>query len=168
MLSVRRPSQSSSDVKLISYGELAGLRLRDFLSTDAELDVEESGMIGVIGLGGFERFGETFFEWKQGETYRTAGITLDFGPDSILPEETARQIIDRLGVSARKGMTASELIETFGTPETDNQGRLGTRLLRFACGTEEQYLLGCVVDESEGLIQFFLARKDYCDADESL
>jgi hypothetical protein len=161
-------SNANNSLRLISYADLAQLRLQGFLGGAAELDVEESGMMVVVGLGGYERFGETFFGWRQGEPYQTAEVTLDLGRDSELPDESARQIIERLGLPVRKGATASELISTFGPPQKDKKGRPGTRLLDFVCGEGEQYLLGCVVDDHDGLVHIFFARKDYCDEDDSI
>jgi hypothetical protein len=74
----------------VTYDELGRMRLGGFLDDGVELDVEETGMMTLVGLGGFERLGETYFCWKQGEPYHTAGIELDLGPDTILPEESAR------------------------------------------------------------------------------
>ena len=150
---------------LISYADLARLRLKDFLGSDAQVWVEESGMHVVVGLGGFERFGETAFGWKQGERYQTAEVTLDLSSTSILPESLAKEVIETLKLPVRKGMTASELIHVFGEPEIDEQAT-SRRFLRFVCGAEEPYVLGCGVDAKEGLVHLFLARKDYCDEDE--
>lgn len=155
-------------MKLITYAELAQLRFQDFLESSVELSVEESGMQVMVGFGGFQRYGESLFGWRQGEPYRTAEVTLDLGPKSILPTDVAEKILGRLGLPVRKGTTAIELIEVFGTPQSDKQGSPGTRLLRFVCGDRDRYLLGCQVDDKHGLIHLFLARKDYCDEDESL
>ncbi len=144
------------------------MRLKEFLEKDAQLYVEESGMGVVVGLGGFEQFGEpgetgTVFGWKQGEPYQTAEVSLDLGADSVLPVTAAKQILKRLGLPIKKGIKASELIEIFGNPQRDKKGRPGLRLLDFICGEKDKYYLGCVVDDREGLISMFLARKDYCD-----
>ena len=155
-------------MKLISYKNLARMRLKEFLGKAVKLYVEESGMGVVVGLGGFEQFGETNFGWNQGEPYQTAEVTLDLGPDSALPVQAAKQILERLGLPIKKGMKASELIEIFGNPHIDKKGRPGIRLLEFICGEKDKYYLRCVVDDREGLISMFLARKDYCDDDESL
>jgi hypothetical protein len=155
-------------MNLISYEELAQLRLADFLGRDVELSTEESGMRVVVGLGGYEEYGETFFGWRQGEPYQTAEVTLDLGPESILPSDAADRIIERLGLPICKGMAASELIRVLGSPSSDKAGSPGTRLLRFICGQKDVYLVGCQVHEQHGLIHLFMARKDYCDEDEAL
>ena len=147
----------------VTYDELGRMRLGGFLDDGVELDVEETGMMTLVGLGGFERLGETYFCWKQGEPYHTAGIELDLGPDTILPEESAREILARLRLPVRKGMPKPEIIDKFGSPETDKVGAPGTRWLRFKFGEQELYWLGFVVDDREGLNNLFLARKDYCD-----
>lgn len=162
------PTSANQRPEPIRYGELAKMRLRDFLGEGAEIDVEESGMTVVVGLGGYEGLGETFFEWRQGEPYQTAGVTLDLGHDSFLPESAALKIVDTLRLPVKTGMTASELIGIFGTPESDKPGRSGLRLLSFVCGQPDEYRLGCAVDEREGLVHLFLARKDYCDDDEAI
>jgi len=152
---------------LISYSDLARLRLRHFVGGQQEVWVEESGMIGIVGLGGFERCGETAFGWKQGEPYHIAGVTVDLGPAAFLPDDVGKRIIEKLRLPLRKGMTAAELIQIFGSPEID-QCTGPRRFLRFICGDGDRYLLGCRVDQLHGLVHFFLARKDYCDEDESL
>lgn len=155
-------------MRLISYEDLARLRLTDFLDSEAEVDVEESGMQIVVGLGGYEEYGETRFGWRQGEDYQTAEITLDLGPDSILPPEAANRILVRVGLPIDKGMPASALIKALGSPEKDKRGRPGLRLLHFVCGEGDKYLVGCDVDDAGGLTGVFVARKDYCDEDEAL
>ena len=144
------------------------MRLADFVGQDAELYVEESGIIGLVGLGGFEGLGETMFWWRQGEPYQTAGVSLDLGANSELPPPAAGKIIDLLGLPVRRGVNVAELISIFGTPETNESGRLGTRWLRFVCGGPEKYLFGCLVDDNCGLVDFFMARKDYCDENDSI
>ena len=144
------------------------MRLRDFADNEQHFEVEESGMVNLFELGGYEAIGETRFESKQGEPYSTSGVSLDLGPDSLLTQAQTTRIIHELGLPVRKGMTASELIATFGEPESDTRGRPGLRLLRFICGDKEPYLIGCCVDDREGLLELFLARKDYCDQDASL
>jgi hypothetical protein len=85
----------------------------------------------------------------------------------MLPAPVAGRIIDSLGLPIRRGMSAAELISIFGAPEKDESGRLGARWIRFVCGTPERYFLGCGVDDNHGLVDFFLARKDYCDENNS-
>lgn len=155
-------------MRMISYSDFAKLRLKDFLDDDAELWVEESGMDIVVGLGGYEEYGETRFEWKQGEIYQTAGITLDFEPDSILPSEAVKQILRRVGLPLDKGITASALIQELGTPVKDERGRPGLRLIYFVCGEVDEYLIGCDVDDRDGLTGIYVARKDYCDEEGGL
>jgi hypothetical protein len=155
-------------MKLVSYSELAKLRLTDFVGRDLDIELEESGMIGLLGLGGWERLGESAFEWRQGEPYQTAGISLDLSDTSILSQEAAHRIIERTGLPVFRGMTAAALLEAFGQPETDKVGKSGERFLRFVYGADEQYLFGCTVDHRNGLNYLFLARKDYCDDDDSL
>lgn len=149
-------------MKLISYADLAKMRLRHYVDDDSEFDVEESGMMGLF-FGGWERLGETSFCWRQGEDFQTAGIELDFGPDSLLPRAAADQILERLGIPVRAGATSTELVSTFGSPLEDKPGRPGARLLDFVCGQSEPFHIGCVVDERDGLVSLFVARKDYCD-----
>ena len=153
---------------LVSYTDLAKMRLQDFVGRDVELELEESGLVTLVGLGGYEGLGETRFCWRQGEPYQTAGIGVDLGPKSLLPQPVAERIIASLGLAVRRGLRVAELVSIFGTPETDKPGRSGARLLRFICGGQEQYLFGCVVDDQRGLVDFFLARKDYCDEDDSI
>jgi hypothetical protein len=160
-------------MKLISYRKLARTRLAEFLDKTAELYVEKSGMEVVVGLGGFESFGElgatgTVFGWKQGEPYQTAEVSLELGADSVLPDASVKKLLKRLGLPIKKGMKASELIESFGKPLSNKKGRAKIRLLRFICGEKDKYYLMCVVDDREGLISISLARKDYCDENESL
>src|SRR5688572_29187229 len=150
-------------MKLISYADLAKMHLVDYLGEDSDIEVEESGVIGLVGLGGWERFGETLFCWRQGEAFQTAGIDLDFAPDSLLPQAAADQILQRLGIPVRAGATSSELILTFGRSHRDRASRPGARLLNFVGGETEQFLIGCVVDDRDGLVSLFIARKDYCD-----
>lgn len=151
---------------LISYSDLASLRLRDFIP-GADLWVEESGMQVVVGLGGFERHGETSFGWRQGEPYHTAEVTLDLGPATALPDEVIQRIIKEPKLPVSKGMLAPDLIKTFGKPQVDEKTG-PRRFLRFAVGDKEPYLVGCGVDERNGLVHLFLARKDYVDEEEAL
>ena len=153
---------------LISYADLAAMRLRDYVGEEADIEVEKSGMIGLVGLGGWERLGETYFTWKQGEPFQTAGIDLDLSRASTLPRPTADQILEELGLPVRAGASASELLSVFGQPLDDKPGRLGVRLLRFVCGEGELFLIGCVVDDGDGLQSLFIARMDYCDEDGSI
>ena len=154
-------------MKLISYADLAKMHLKDYLGENSDIDVEESGMMGLL-FGGWERFGETFFCWKQGEPFQTAGVALDFTSDSLLPPAVAGQILQRLGIPVRAGATSSELLATFGGPQQDRAGRPGVRLLDFVCGEIELFRIGCVVDDHDGLASLFFVRKDYCDEDDSI
>ena len=154
-------------MKLISYADLTKMRLKDYLGEDSDTEVEESGMMGLL-FGGWERFGETFFCWKQGETYQTAGVNLDFASDSPLPQPVAGQILQRLGIPVRAGATSFELLSAFGSPHRDRVGRPGTRLLDFVCGETELFRIGCVVDDRDRLASLFIVRKDYCDEDDSI
>jgi len=144
------------------------MRLRDFLRESSDIYIEESGMRICVGLGGYEQLGENYFGWRQGEPFQTAEVSIDLHSSSEMPIESARKIIGKLGLPLDKGTTASRLIEAFGTPQIHKPGRVGTHFLRFICGKEEQYLLGCFVDDREGLNSFFLARKDYYDQAEAI
>jgi len=155
-------------MKLISYADLARMRLRHYVDDDSDIEVEESGMEGLVGLGGWEKLGDTYFSWRQDEDFQTAGIDLDFGPDSLLPRAAANKILEQLGIPVRPGATSAELVSTFGSPREDRPGRPGARLLDFVCGESEPFLIGCVVDERDGLVSLFIARKDYCDEDDSV
>jgi len=155
-------------MKLASYAELAKLRLKDFVDGDLDIELEESGMIGLVGLGGWERLGKSAFEWRQGEPYQTAGISLDLSDALMVSGKVSSRIIESIGLPVHRGMTLPALIEAFGQPETDKPGRPGERFLRFICGTEEQYLFGCTVDQRDGLNYLFLVRKDYSDEDDSI
>lgn len=155
-------------MQLISYRALAKMRLKDFLPIDTETEIEESGMIVGTGLGGYERFGETIFGWRQNEEFQTAEIDLDLQPNGELPMDVARQILEELQLPVHRGMRAAELIEIFGTPVSDKAGRPGLRLLRFICGDTDQYYLCCDVEGENGLTGVFLGRKDYIDEDSSI
>ena len=156
-------------VTLISYDELSRLRLKDFLGESAETIVDESGMMIAIGLGGCESFGphgKTLFGWPQGETYRTAEVAVDLSPDSSLSKDVAARLIQAIGLPLRAGMSADELLNLFGSADRDS-GPDESRFLRFTCGDKEPYYLGCHIEGEQGLVHFFLARKDYCDRDTS-
>lgn len=156
---------------IISYNNLAKLHFADFLSETDETYVEESGMVVCVGLGGYEELGqdvENHFGWRQGEPYQTAEVGLSLLPESKLPVETARRIIKALGLPIDRGMTAPELINVFGKPISDKSGRPGLRLLKFICGDPDKYLLGCDVEDTKGLVSFFIARKDYCDENNAI
>jgi hypothetical protein len=155
-------------MKLISYTDLAKMRLRNFVGKDVELEMEESGWVTLVGLGGYEGLGETRFCWRQGEPYQTAGVDVDLGLESLLPQPVAERIIASLGLPIRRGMGVAELVSIFGAPESDKSGKPGARWLRFVCGTSERYLFACGVDDTRGLLEFFLARKDYCDEADSI
>jgi len=127
------------------------------------IDIEESGMQVCVGLGGYERLGETYFGWRQGEPYQTAEVTLDLELQSELPIEAAREILRKLRLPIERGMNYNELITILGTPITDNIGRPGLRLLKFVCGEGELFVCGCCIDDKMGLVNVFLARKDYFD-----
>ena len=160
--------RSSFAMSLISYADLAGLRLRDYVEQGADIEVEESGMVGLVGLGGWERVGESYFTWRQGEPYQTAGVHLDLGSGSQLPKAGLETLLNRLGLSVTPGMTQAEVTSAFGSPEISKGGRAAAWLLRFICGEREQYWIGCGVDDKAGLTRLFLARKDYCDEDDAL
>ena len=151
---------------IIRYNDLARLRLKDFLSEMDETYVEESGMGVLVGLGGYEEFGqnvENHFGWRQGEAYQTAEVAPDLSENSKLPIETSKKILAKLRLPIHRGMTSSELIKLFGNPTSDKRGRPGLRLLKFVCGDSDKYLLGCDVEDGKGLVSFFIARKDYYD-----
>ncbi len=149
-------------MQLLTYSDLSVLRLKDFVGPEQSLSVEESGFQVVVGLGGFESLGESWFGWRQGEAFQTAEVNLDLSPQSLLPSSIADQIIAKLGVPIRRAMTAESLFAAFGKAETDS-GQGPRRFLRFVCGEVEQYLIGCYLESADGLVGFFLARKDYCD-----
>ena len=153
-------------MRLLTYADLATLRLRDYVGDGVKIEIEESGMEGLVGLGGWERLGETYFTWRQGEPYQTAGVDIDLGPDSQLPKSGVERLLKRLGVPVAPGMMELEVLSAIGSPEAT--GQLGRRLLRFVCGEREEFLIGCVLDGEKGLNKLFLARKDYCDEDDAL
>ena len=155
-------------MNLVSYADLAEMHLRDFVDASADIDVEESGMIGLIGLGGWERLGENMFGWRQGEPYHTAGVALEFGPESPLTPASADRIVQRLGLPVVAGMSAADLIAKFGSPNQDRPGRPGLRLLHFVSGQDERYRIVFFVDERGGLEGFTFVRKDYSDEDDSI
>ena len=148
-------------MQLISYSALGKIRLGDYVT--GELSIEESGMIGLVGLGGWESFGETYFSWRQGEDFLTAGISLHLAPDSMMPADSAKRILSDVGLPVSSGMTREELIRLLGAPETVRGCARSGWFLRFVCGDPEQYFISCVVQEEEGLVTVHLARKDYCD-----
>lgn len=154
-------------VNLISYSGLSQLRLREMVG-GIELDFEESGMQVLVGLGGYERYGDTMFCWRQGEAFKTAGIELDLSPTSMLSVDLAAKIIKTIGLPVESGMSASELSRLFGTSDIDTNGSVEPRLLRFVCNEREPYVVGFQVHQQHGLINLFLARKDYCDAEDAL
>lgn len=150
-------------MKLLTYAELQKVRLSEFLGESAgDIYIEESGVRVVVGLGGYEEFGETRFGWRQGEEFCTAEVSLDLRSSSLLPEASARRILEKLGLPVRKGMSLSELVAVFGTPDRQTRGVAASNL-RFICGDNEKLVLGCHVDDREGLVNLFLVRKDYFD-----
>lgn len=150
-------------MKLLNYAELQGLRLSEFLGDAAgDIYIEESGVRGIVGFGGYEEFGETRFGWRQGEEFCTAEVSLDLRSSSLLPEASARRILEKLGLPVQKGMSLSELVTVFGVPDRQTRGMAASNL-RFICGDNEKFVLGCHVDDREGLVSLFLARKDYFD-----
>jgi len=155
-------------MSLISYADLAGLRLRDYVEPGADVEVEESGMVGLVGLGGWERVGESYVTWRQGEPYQTAGVQLDLGPGSQLPKAGQERLFKRLGLSVTSGMTQADVTSALGSPDVSKSGQAATRMLRFICGEREQYCIGCGIDDKAGLTRLLLARKDYCDEDDAL
>jgi len=148
-------------MQLISYADLEKLRLSDFLDDEVEIDVEESGMDNLFGLGGWEQVGESSFEWRQAEEFRTSGVMLDCRPNAELPNDITSRIIERLGLPVTVGMSGAELIAVLGKPSTDKRGRPGLRLLDFLCGDQQEYVVGCCVDDQHGLVQIIFARADY-------
>jgi hypothetical protein len=154
-------------MKLISYADLVKMRLKDYLGEHCDTEIEESGMMGLL-FGGWERFGETFFCWRQGQPFQTAGVNLDLASDSPLPQAVAGQILQRLGIPVGVGATSFELLKAFGTPRRDRAGRPGARFLDFVCGETELFRIGCVVDDRDRLTSLFIVRKDYCDEDDSI
>ncbi|HEX5219263.1 MAG TPA: hypothetical protein VFZ59_06820 [Verrucomicrobiae bacterium] len=140
-------------MKMISYNDLAKLRLRGFLPKGTELYVEKSGMEIVTGLGGFEQFGETIFGWRQGRPFKTVEVSIDL-EDALMEVEVIQRIINKLGLPIKKGMKLAELISLFGLALSDKPGRAGTRLAEFLCGDSDKYVLGCHVHNRKGLMSF--------------
>jgi hypothetical protein len=154
-------------MNLISYNDLARLRIRDFLPKDAAVTVEESGMQIVVGLGGFERCGETIFGWRQGQPYQTAEITVDLRPSRLAPGDLADRLASKLRLPVSRDTTPDDVLRRFSKPQLDSKSPSG-RFLRFAYGEKEPYLLGFHFDNQDHLETFFIARKDYCDEDDAL
>lgn len=152
---------------IISYKDLAKLRLKDFLSASDTTYIEEGGMRICTGFGGYEQLGENYFGWKEGELNQTAEVTLDWQKNSKLPIEAAEKVLVKLQLPLRPGMRASEIIKIFGEPISDKAGRPGLRLLRFICGNPDKYILVCDVENEKGLIGLSLFRKDYYDEAET-
>ena len=159
--------EGKEKMTLISYGDLAQLKLRDYVKDSSAIWVEESGMQINVGLGGFERCGETMLGWRQGEPYRVAEVTVDFGADSAAQRDLADRIICRLGLPVHSEMTVHEVLHLFGTPNIDSKSASG-RFLRFICGGQQGFLVGFRFDKQGRLSSLFMARKDYCDEDEGL
>lgn len=153
---------------LLSYQELAGIRLQDFVPNGLDIELQESGMNIVVGFGGYERVGNNYFEWRQGELFQTAAVTIDLDDSSALPQSVILRILEKLGLKVLGGMTMAELAAIYGDPcQVQNWGG-GESQARFICGGSDKYILGCHLSEATGLRWFFFARKDYIDEDEMI
>jgi hypothetical protein len=150
-------------MELISYEQFAKLRLRDFVPDRSAIretpDWEWEGSFWFN-----ESIGFTSFSRHVTTPDETGGLELSF---SEMPAEFNQRLLSVIGLPVRRGMSHSEALSALGVPTRTHQFVRDRRSCEFTVGSDQPYVVGCTIQEIEGLIHVTIVRSDLVSRHES-
>jgi len=147
-------------MELISYQDFSKLKIRDFFPVGTQLFLDETGSTEcAIGPAATEGLTFTYFAWRSDEPHATAEIALDFREEC--PPVVGMKILEAIKLPIAPGMSLTDLERVLGNPEFSNLSGEGQGFVRFLCGNEWPYFVGCDVIPGQGVIGVIIFRKDY-------
>ena len=132
------------------------MRLRDFLPAGIDI-VEQPNFAWMNGLWWREAIGFTWFGRLMNERDNTAGLELLF---KELDLETAKQMLDSMGLPLHPGMLRNDLLALFGIPQMTRKLEDDRWTYNFHVGSTGTYQVGCTVHDNFGLIHVSVIRSD--------
>ena len=146
-------------MELIPYDQFAKLRLKQLVSADMNVSEDDSyEWLGGYGINEGIR-GADFFRWEQTPD-ETTGFELYF---DLLPSNTARAILDAIGLPIEPGMKLDQVYSVLGEPKEKDvfDGRPQNRQTdNFVIGSTQPYHISCSVHGNDGLIGLSVVRGD--------
>ena len=149
-------------MKLISYDQFARLRLRDFVADPAGI-AESSHWEWMGSLWHNEGIGFTSFSRHVTTPDQTGGLEISF-PE--LSAEASLRLLAAVGLPVQPGMSHEEVLSLLGEPVETHQFVPGRCSYDFVTGSSEPYLVGCTVDDRQGLTYVTIIRSDLLSRDE--
>jgi len=143
-------------MNLISYEQLAKLRLRDFVP-DPDSVEENNDWEWMDLLWRNESVGFTNFCRHEDTPDETGGVEISFAE---LPTPVNRRILSELGLPLRPSMSREEVLTALGEPVETYKFARARISYDFAVGPAKEYLVSCTVQDEQGLIHVSLIRSD--------
>jgi hypothetical protein len=143
-------------MELISYEQFVTLRLRDFVPDPAAVG-ETADWEWMDSHWLNEGIGFTSFSRHVSTPDETGGLEISF-PE--LPAEAIQRLLTRLGLPLHPGMSDDEVLSAMGEPTITHEFVPDSRTYDFTVGSSEPYLVGCTVQDTDGLIHVSVVRPD--------
>jgi len=146
-------------INMISYEDFGKLRFLDFFPQNSGYAKDTvGGSRCAIGFACVEGYAFTYFSQPMSNPSETAEIALDFTDDC--PEREGNEVLCRIGLGIRKGLSLEEVIALIGNPMESDTHPLWPR---FLIGGEWRYYVSCEFTTESGLASLIVARKDIVD-----
>ena len=146
-------------INMISYEGFGKLRFLDFFPQNSGYAKDPvGGSRCAIGFACVEGYGFTYFSQPMSNSSETAEIALDFTEDC--PEREGNEVLCRIGLGVRKGISLEEVIALIGNPMKSDVHPLWPR---FLIGGEWRYYVSCEFIPESGLASLIVARQDIVD-----
>jgi hypothetical protein len=149
-------------MNLISYEQFAKLRLRDFVPAGVPIE-DTSGWEWEGSIWHNEGIGFTSFSRHISTPDETGGLEISF-PE--LPSECIQRLFMAVGLPLRPGMSTADVQSVLGKPSKTYQFVPDRRTCEFIVGSAHSYIVGCTIDDLEGLIYVTVVRPDLVSRDE--
>jgi len=150
-------------MNLITYEQLAKLRLRDFVPDPDSVD-ENDDWEWMDLLWHNESVGFTNFCRHEDTPDETGGVEISFAE---LPAPINRRMLSELGLPLRPGMSSEEVLTALGEPVETYKFVRDRISYDFEVGPAKEYSVSCTVKDDEGLIHVSLIRSDLVAKGES-
>jgi hypothetical protein len=133
---------------MLSYVELASLRLRDLLGPDAQI-IEHDGWHWMGQDWWYEGVGFTWFGRLEAAPDETVALELNL---EELPSQMAALITGAIGLRLTQGMTLNAVVAELG-PSLSVQQFVKDRVThQFSVGQSDLYRVSATIHTSKGLI----------------
>ncbi len=141
---------------MITYRELAALRLKDFLPQSNEIEqVNGWEFMDKIWIG--EVYG--FTEWLrlQEDPDILRSVSLDL---AYLDTDVADQIVEKLQVPLEYGLELEEVNKVLGKPVNQMLFVNNRITYEYLIGNSEKYYISATIDQEEGLVYLVVMTLD--------